>query len=308
MVNDIGASSGAGEGEAEGGLFGHVGEEETPNHLEVTTRTAERAYERWRMLKKGMLGNKCDVDMEAVHQAEKHRRQPITVRPLLITWLKLVGTVMAVEKARARDIHNIFDGDNDGKLTRSDLYGASQHFNLGFTPQEANALFEFLDSNRDGYIDVMEFSKHVRVVHVRSEFFSDRRVHNTSAVVSANELISRIGTDSGKPDPLSLTPNTSGFGSTGLGTRVSQLASPSSTSTSPSTQRRAAPYFPSSALAPPIKTTGGTFTNTTPAAAGKRGAAVDGSKARPDENGGSSGGGCGNDGDDLVQVQAPSPL
>ncbi|EGD79770.1 hypothetical protein PTSG_10755 [Salpingoeca rosetta] len=260
------ADDGDGDGDDtdDGSLFGRVRENESPNELEVTTTTAKRAYDRWRMLKKGMLTNMCDVDMEALHQADvKNTRRrkgkqsanasaisnvsssnrgslrgnghngsfshshnnshnasmrsagggdggvtnaSITVRPLLITWVKLIGTVMAVEKSRARDIHNIFDGDNDGKLTRADVYGASQFFNLGFTPQETNALFDFLDANRDNYIDVGEFCKHARVVYVRSEFFSDKRVRGTKRVVPANELISRISVDYSTHDDTSSDP------------------------------------------------------------------------------------------------------
>ena len=180
---------------------GHDGNHST---LHVTSTAAQRAHMRWRLLKKGMLANQCDVDMDAVHAAAKHQ-PPVVVHPVLQVWLKLIGTVMAVEKSRARDIHNIFDGDNDGKLTREDVYGASQFFGLGFTPQEADALFDFLDTNKDGFIDVSEFSRHVRIVFVRSEFFSDCGAGDGAPVVLANELISQIASSS----PTHASPNTS---------------------------------------------------------------------------------------------------
>lgn len=134
--------------------------------------------------------------MKAIWRRQRKLRQCIPVRPILTAWLTLLSTIMAVEKTTARSIHSIFDSNNDGRLTRNDLYAVFKYFDLGFSPQDVNILFEFLDSNKDGFIDVIEFSRHVTVAQIPSEIFYTKKKRNESECVLANELISNISRDS----------------------------------------------------------------------------------------------------------------
>lgn len=136
----------------------------------LTEEKIRRTQRRWRQIKRGLLQEYCNLKIEEFDPAQANH--PINLPRLLLKWRRLIGIIAAVEKMRIRDIFVRFDTDNDGSLDRCEIYGASRLFELGFDAYESNALFDALDTNKDGGIDLPEFTADVKIVHEASEFFS----------------------------------------------------------------------------------------------------------------------------------------
>lgn len=164
---EIKAEDGSGGQAESGNNMGDLLEES------LTSAHVAAAYKRWRALTQGMLRDLCTVDMEAFRHPPADLK--IAIGPLMLKWHRLIGLIMAVEKMRCKDVHLRFDTDNDGRVSRSDIYAASRYFHLGFNPYEANALFDALDTNNDNGLDQAEFAAHVRIVHLPSEFLPQHK-------------------------------------------------------------------------------------------------------------------------------------
>eukprot|EP00045_Choanoeca_perplexa_P011811 m.126652 g.126652 ORF g.126652 m.126652 type:complete len:852 (+) comp15777_c0_seq1:115-2670(+) len=146
--------------------------------LALSAEEHRRTRCKWEMLSyKALMEYMGEVDLRP------YKRIPddvdIDLPDLVLKWHRMIGVIMAVEKSRARDVFRLMDGDKDGKLRRKEVYATARHFELGFNPYEVNALFDYLDVNGDNRIDLGEFCRHVRVVHVTSDF-SPRSGRNTS--------------------------------------------------------------------------------------------------------------------------------
>jgi hypothetical protein len=122
---------------------------------------------------------------------KQHRDAPpgVTVDPLdlSVKWHRMISVIMAIQKARARDVYALLTSASGGMLGRADLYAACVFFDLRFSAYDVNKLFDFLDKNLDENVDLLEFSRGARVVHVDSEFSSSRR----STAESSRALLER---------------------------------------------------------------------------------------------------------------------
>jgi hypothetical protein len=157
---------------------------------DITEANVVAARRRWRALTRGVLRDHCHVDMNAFRECPPEVQ--IELGFLLLKWNRLIGIIMAVEKSRAKDVHHRFDSDGDGRVSRSDVYAASNYFDLGYNPYEANAVFDYLDTNGDDGLDQTEFARHVRIVHVPSEFLAEEASPTAHKVLEESLAESRL--------------------------------------------------------------------------------------------------------------------
>ncbi|KAJ4866460.1 putative calcium-binding protein CML27 [Raphanus sativus] len=111
------------------------------------------------------------------------------------------ATPASVDTANPEDLKKVFDqfdSNGDGKISASELGGVFKAMGTSYTEAELTSALEDVDADRDGFIDVDEFSTLCRSSSTASEIRDafDLYDHDKNGLISASELhqvLNRLG-------------------------------------------------------------------------------------------------------------------